>query len=226
MLKRLIRSSNLLIFKRWYSQVEYKPYKIKSFEQINLGDVISCHRTFKHYVIFSKIIRTDLYKSKGVRDSPESITEFTVEYLEGELLEDYKRYQINNSGGSLTPIERKNTEKFQSGIIFGLSHLLMNKPGPSHLLVNKSDPNKFIHTNKLETGYIVQRISDSRYFKILDYHKSTAYEYGDNKPIDSSYYNVIEVDPKDDFKTIGKEITAGVGDYTMTDTSNFVVLEE
>ena len=215
MFKYLARSAlSLKVARRCYSsyaQSCYKPYTIKSFRQVQLGDIISCPASFQHYRIFGKVKRTDLYQAQT-----DGFYELDDEYLQGQLVTDYKKYQMTDSiSDSLKRVERTNTEDFHPRMLFGRQHLL----------VNPRNPNTFVHTDLITTGDIIRPINDDRYFKILEYNQCIAYDYGDTKGTDCSYYDAIRVDPDDSFARIGDKVKMHVGGFAMTDATHFVVLE-
>jgi hypothetical protein len=193
---------------------------LKSFEDIQIGDVISSPDNFKFYRIFEKSIKEHKYQVKNMI-ADESIRFSESSIIVGEEVTNIQmiipiNYKIR---GSLKSVSRINTETFTDGA-YGF--------GSVHLVLDTQNTDKLFHKKDLNVGDIILNKRNNNYYKLLQYKKEYSEEYGGTR-YDCSYFDVCQVDPKNNFELFGEILLYRnrISYHSMTTYSNtpFVVLD-
>ena len=72
------------------------------------------------------------------------------------------------------------------------------------MVLDKQNTDKLFHKKDLTIGDIILDKHNNNYYKLLQYKKEYSEEYGSTK-YDRSYFDVCQVDPKNDFSELFDE---------------------
>lgn len=94
-----------------------RKYVLKSYDEVKLGDVISCTRSFDLYKIYKKTVEDELYvTTNGIRGVIQKET-LTGEKTDIEqYLKSKNEQQSKSFGGAIKYVPRTNTCEFQNGL--------------------------------------------------------------------------------------------------------------
>lgn len=87
------------------------------------------------------------------------------------------------------------------------------------------DKERFHHTHSITVDNIILELTSRRYYRVLSRETSQSMDYG-GITYDTSYFNLMEVDPKSGFKETGVNVTMSDGEFALTRDDVFVVLDE
>lgn len=201
---------------KWLSTLANKSRKftIKTFDDVKIGNIITSPNDRNLYYIFEKHIEERKWTNNTSKIS------YIFEHLKGEPIDlDKVIPKIEGPiSGTLQNIDRANTKTFLRNQIFFK---------PYYLTLDKDDNTKYFHDIELKEGNIVLNLNDNKYYLLLSFQVSEAMEYG-GATYDSSYFNVVEVDPKNNFEIIDiqKIMKLNVGDWSMSHAAYYAVVDE
>lgn len=184
-------------------------FKYKTFEKIQLNDVISCPQDLKFYRIFAKYSKLDRYK-----DTNQTFT-FPNLFLQGSEIQEHEIYTREKTlqKGPLV------AESWPSIKTFEMDKLI----GRSYLVQDIGD--KYFHKHDFVQGNIILD-TDKCHYRIEDYVQKYSFDYG--IAYDFSYYNMIRVniDGKVVEPIVVEKLEIGPGTIGNVGSSSDIVIVE
>lgn len=182
------------------------PFKLKPFDDIRIGNIISSPHDLQFYRIIQKTYKEvleygDVKPSYKVQKS-----------LQGSFITDEEINMINRN----QPQAYNKIATFDPDII-GFC--------PSFLVLDQCNPKKFFHQRDVKIGDIIMHLNDKHFYKVVGYKSEFSIDYG-GAVYEWPFYELVEVNPLNNFSIIeNSKNKINVGPYSFTVLKNYVVLE-
>lgn len=215
-------------------------FKIKSFDQIKIGDTISHFRMIdagysSEQVGIPWLSYFDMYKivNKGnVKDEPliREVGCIRMKYWPGVTHDDTC---------TITYLKERRTDLHQFEYLEGINlntNQYLKHPTtkffkhelipPTYLIANATNPGKFIRSIDIPLKSIIWNLQDENYYRVQYYHSENVDPINSKHLWRSSYYTVFQVDPSSNGNFIDRDHETRILKEDFVEQTSFAVLDE